>query len=103
MCAVIVNGYAPTLPAAGFPLSAPDIELSVTPAGRTPASENVGAGEPVAVTANAPCIPMVKVALFPLVITAGEAAGFAFVTFNTVFPPSKSAPVSGGPNGATIM
>ena len=24
-------------------------------------------------------------------------------TFRTVLPPSKSAPVSGGPNGATIM
>jgi hypothetical protein len=31
-----------------------------------------------------------------------NADGFAFDTFRTVLPPRRSAPVSGGPNGATM-
>jgi hypothetical protein len=31
-----------------------------------------------------------------------KADGFAFETFRMVLPPNKSAPVSGGPNGATM-
>ena len=54
--------------AAGVPLSAPVVALSVTPLGSAPVSVNVGAGEPVAVTVNDPAVPTVKVVLLALVI-----------------------------------
>jgi hypothetical protein len=40
----------------------------VTPEGKDPDSENVGAGVPVAVTLNEPAVPTVKVALLALVM-----------------------------------
>jgi hypothetical protein len=42
--------------------------LNVTPAGKAPVSLNVGVGEPVAVTANVPAVPTVKVVVFALVM-----------------------------------
>ena len=54
--------------AAGVPLSAPVVALSVTPLGSAPVSLKVGAGEPVAVTVNDPAVPTVKVVLLALVM-----------------------------------
>jgi hypothetical protein len=42
--------------------------VKVTPAGKAPASLSVGAGVPVAVTVNAPAVPVEKLAVFALVI-----------------------------------
>jgi len=53
--------------AAGVPLSTP-AEVSVTPLGSGPVSLNVGAGTPVAVTANDPAVPTLNVVLLALVI-----------------------------------
>jgi hypothetical protein len=50
--AVIVSGYVPLVPLAGVPPSTPVVLLSITPLGRVPFSENVGAGNPLAVTVN---------------------------------------------------
>ena len=58
------------MPAAGVPDRTPE-ELNVTPEGRDPASENVGAGNPVAVKVNEPAVLTVNVALFALVIAGG--------------------------------
>jgi hypothetical protein len=43
------------------PLSTPVEALKVTPAGKAPASLNVGVGLPVAVTLKEPAVPTVKV------------------------------------------
>ena len=56
--------------AAGVPPSVPP-ELKVTPLGNVPVSENVpggNAGKPVAVTANEPAVPTVKVVPLELVM-----------------------------------
>ena len=67
-CAVKVIKYVPPVAAAGVPLSAPVAAVNVTPEGKEPDSESVGAGEPVVVTVNEPAAPTVKVALEALVI-----------------------------------
>ena len=46
--------------------------VKVTPAGRVPVIERVGAGEPVAVTVKVPAEPRVKLALLGLVMTGAE-------------------------------
>ena len=51
----------PPVPAAGVPDSTPVVESRVTPVGRVPVSEKVGAGLPVAVTVKVPAVPTVKV------------------------------------------
>ena len=66
LCAVIVIGKVP--PTVGVPLNTPVPTLNITPAGNVPASLNVGAGEPVAVTVNDHAVPTVNVALLVLVI-----------------------------------
>src|SRR5690349_14325219 len=43
--------------------------MKVTPLGRVPISEKVGAGVPVAVTVNVPGVPIEKVVLFKLLMT----------------------------------
>jgi hypothetical protein len=48
--AVIVKVYTPCVPAPGVPERTPVAALNVTPVGRCPDSENVGAGLPEAVT-----------------------------------------------------
>ena len=68
--AVIVIGKVP--PAVAVPLSTPVAALSVTPAGKAPVSENVGAGKPVAATVNVPAVPATNVALFALVIAGAS-------------------------------
>lgn len=67
----------------------------------------VGNPEHVSVYETLPVFAIVYVAEEPAetVCEEGEALtsdGFAFVTFKTVLPPSKSEPVSGGPYGATM-
>jgi hypothetical protein len=57
--------------AAGVPLNTPEVVFNVTPDGRAPVSENVGAGDPVAVTVNVPFAPTENVVLFALVIAGG--------------------------------
>src|ERR1019366_1666671 len=57
----------PVVPAAGVPERTPAV-LKVTPEGKDPDSENVGAGVPVAVTVNVPAVPTVKVVLLALVM-----------------------------------
>ena len=71
--AVIVIGYVPPVPAAGVPLNTPAAE-SVTPLGKVPVCEKLGAGAPVAVTLNDPAVPTVKVVALPLVIAGGIAS-----------------------------
>jgi len=68
----------------------------------------VGNPEHVSAYETAPRSVIVKVADAPAatVLEEGEALNddrLPAETFRTVLPPSKSAPVSGGPNGATIM
>ena len=68
----------------------------------------LGNPEQVNVYEITPTSVIVKVAGDPAatVCEDGEALkddGLPLETFRTVLPPSKSAPVSGGPNGATIM
>jgi hypothetical protein len=65
-CAVIIMLYVPPVPPPGVPLRTPAL-VNVTPVGRAPVSLNVGAGNPVAVTAKEPAVPTVKVVLFALV------------------------------------
>jgi hypothetical protein len=67
-----------------------------------------GNPEHVKVYETAPTSVIVKVAGEPAATLCedGEALkpdGAPLDTFRTVLPPSKSAPISGGPNGATIM
>ena len=57
--------------AVGVPERRPLAALNVTPPGKVPDRDSVGAGEPVAVTVNEPAVPTVNVALFALVIAAG--------------------------------
>jgi hypothetical protein len=68
LAAVKVSGYVPTVPTAGVPLNTPVPGTKVTPDGRAPVAERVGAGDPVAVTVNVPAAPTVKVVLFALVM-----------------------------------
>jgi hypothetical protein len=68
----------------------------------------VGSPEQLTVYESTPTSVSVKVADDPAatVCEVGEALkadGLPFETFRTVLPPSKSSPVSGGPNGATMM
>jgi len=68
----------------------------------------VGNPEHVSAYETAPRSVIVKVADAPAatVLEEGDALKddrLPAETFRTVLPPSKSAPVSGGPNGATIM
>ena len=53
--------------------------MNVTPAGRAPASDRAGAGEPVAVTVNEPTVPTVKEVLLALVIEGATSTGFTTV------------------------
>ena len=55
------------MPAAGVPERTP-AALNVTPEGRGPVSENVGAGFPVAVTVKAPAAPTLNVVSATLVM-----------------------------------
>ena len=66
-CAVTVSVYVPLVPDAGVPERTP-AALNVTPLGRTPDSEKVGVGFPVAVTVNVPAVPTINVVLFALVM-----------------------------------
>ena len=68
LAAVKVSGYVPAVPAAGVPLNIPVPGTKVTPVGRVPVTERVGAGKPVFVTVNVPAAPTVKVVLFALVM-----------------------------------
>ena len=70
LAAVMVSGYVPALPAAGVPDSRPEAD-KVTPAGRAPLSENVGAGKPLAVTWKLSNLVTVAVALLALVSEGG--------------------------------
>ena len=70
--AVKVIGYVPAVPLAGVPLNTPVEAVNVTPEGSVPDSESVGAGYPVAVTANEPAVPTVNVVLAALVTDAAK-------------------------------
>ena len=56
------------MPAAGVPERTPVAAVKVTPLGKVPVSDSVGAGEPVAVTVKLPALPTVNVAELALVI-----------------------------------
>ena len=66
--------YVPPVRDAGVPASTPVVELNVTPAGRVPDSESVGAGEPVATTVNVPGKATVNWALLALTMEGAEGA-----------------------------
>lgn len=73
-----------------------------------PQAAPVGNPEHVRVYGTLPMSVIVKVADEPaLTVCEGGVAvredRFPYETFRTVLPPSRSAPVSGGPNGATMM
>ena len=53
--------------------------MKVTPEGRVPDSESVGAGEPVAVTVNEAAVPTAKVVLLALVIAGASSTEFTTV------------------------
>ena len=57
------------MPAAGVPERTPAAD-KVTPEGRGPVSENIGAGFPVAMTEKVPADPTLNVAL-PALVMAG--------------------------------
>jgi hypothetical protein len=69
-CAVSVIGYVP--PTVGVPDRIPVAALNVTPVGSVPLSLKLGAGTPIATTANVPAVPIENVALFALVIAGAE-------------------------------
>jgi hypothetical protein len=111
LAALIVIGYVPPVVAAGVPLSVPSVPR-VTPLGNVPVSLKViGVGKPVAVTANVPAAPTVKVAVFTLVIVGGwftvsvkacDASGamplVALITMEYVPPvPAAGVPLSTPP------
>ena len=82
------------MPVAAVPLSTPVAELNVTPVGKFPNSVRVGAGVPVVVTVNVPCVPTVKVALAPLVIDGGFGQLFTrLLTLTVPIPVAKSQPL----------
>lgn len=53
------------------------LELNVTPDGRTPDSDKVGAGEPVAATVNDPAVPTAKFVLLAERIAEGDGSAGA--------------------------
>jgi len=61
--------YVPPEPAAGVPERTPVVAFKVTPDGRVPVSEYVGAGKPVAVTVKVPATAVVNVTVFADVMT----------------------------------
>src|SRR5271169_1854931 len=61
----------------GVPASTPVAAVKVTPLGKAPDSDNVGAGVPVAVTVNVPATPTWNVALLALVMAGATATGGA--------------------------
>ena len=61
----------PEVPPAGVPPRIPVPELNVTPVGKVPVSDRVGAGSPVAVTVKDPAAPTVNAVLFALATAAG--------------------------------
>ena len=69
--AINVMGYVLPVPVAGIPPKVPvpfPLSVKVTPLGSGPDSVRLGAGEPVAVTGNAPVVPATNVTVFTLVI-----------------------------------
>jgi hypothetical protein len=72
LVAVIVSGYVPPVPASGVPEITPVVKSNVTPPGSGPASVNVGAGKPVAVTVKLPSEPTVNVVAAALVIAGAS-------------------------------
>ena len=79
----------PTVPSAGEPPRTPLTEPMVTPAGVPAESENVGAGEPVAVTAKELGVLTTNVAELPLVIVGGAtrlSVKLALIGMSTALP-----------------
>ena len=60
------------VPVAGVPLKIPVEGSNVTPEGNAPVSENVDAGNPLAVTVNEPGTPTVSAVFAALVIVGGS-------------------------------
>ena len=60
------------MPAAGVPERMPVEGSKVTPAGSVPATDRVGAGNPVATTVWLPALPMLKLAVAALVIAGAS-------------------------------
>jgi hypothetical protein len=69
LVAVIVTWYVPPVPPAGVPDNAPVAVLKLTPFGRRPEIESVGAGDPVAVTWKLKLRPTVAIVEIALVKT----------------------------------
>ena len=62
LVAVAVKALTPPVPAAGVPLTTPEVAFSVKPEGK-PGSAKVGAGDPLAASVNVHAVPTVQVAL----------------------------------------
>ena len=60
------------MPAAGVPLNTPVAGTKVTPVGRLPDMERLGAGEPLAVTVKVPAALTVKLVLLALVMAGAS-------------------------------
>src|ERR1035437_3921607 len=93
----------------GVPLRTP--ALNVTPVGSAPDSVMPGVGVPVAVTVNEPTVPLVKVALFALVMTIagavtvpenGTSSGLGLAVLATVSEPTMD-PAMVGANWISIV
>jgi len=92
LAAVKVNGYVPCVPAAGVPDKNPVAALKVTPEGRAPDSESVGAGDPVAVTVKPPALPTVDVVALALVIAGAVPTDVTVVMTVEVLLPGVGSP-----------
>jgi hypothetical protein len=80
LCAVIVMGNMPAVPAAGVPLRVADpfpLLVNARPVGRAPVSLSVDAGIPDAMNANVAAVPTTNVALLAEKIVGGDASGCA--------------------------
>ena len=60
LTALKTSGWVPTVPAAGVPDKIPVTGSNVTPVGKVPTTERVGAGEPAVVTVKVPGNPRLK-------------------------------------------
>lgn len=93
LLAVKTSGKLPAT--VGVPARAPVAALKLTPAGRAPVCDNVGVGEPVAVTVKLPSVPTLNVAALALVISGAVPEGATgFTNWPTVPELASSVPAT---------
>jgi len=105
LLAVMVIIYMPPVPAAGVPESVPvplPLSTNVTPEGSEPVLLRLGLGLPVVVTVRPPAVPVVKVALPPLVIV-GRAPTVTVSLFDTAAVVGLVCTTSPPPQASAVL